>query len=256
MYKLSIITINYNNAKGLKRTIESVINQSYKNIEYIIIDGGSTDESIKIINEYQNKIAFSILEKDNGVFDAQNKGIQKATGDYILVLNSGDELDNFNVLESIFNTNHTEDIIYGNMMIVHENNRREYGKMPKMINFEHMMNDTLWHPVSFVKKDFLNQVGLYDTNYKIVADYEWFLRAIFKFHAILKYYDLPISVFYLGGLSSHIDNVERIKLERLNAQISNFGEEKVNEFNKMKSESKPKITLINRVINWFNNYFS
>jgi glycosyltransferase involved in cell wall biosynthesis len=252
---ISIITINYNNAKGLKRTIESVINQNYKNIEYIIIDGGSTDESTKIINVYQNKIAFSISEKDNGVFDAQNKGIQKATGDYILVLNSGDELDNFNVLESIFNTTHTEDIIYGNMMIVYENNRREYGKMPKMINFEHMMNDTLWHPVSFVKKDFLNQVGLYDTSYNIVADYEWFLRAIFKFHAILKYYDMPISVFYLGGLSSHIDNVESIKLERLNAQISNFGEEKVNEFNKMKSESKPKITLINRVINWFNNYF-
>jgi glycosyltransferase involved in cell wall biosynthesis len=247
MRKISIVTINYNNASGLQRTIESVLAQTYQALELIIIDGASTDGSLAVIEKYSNRIYFKVSEKDGGIFDAQNKGLQKATGDYVLVLNSGDELQHPDTIASIFQENRTEQIIYGNMTIVHPDGKREAGKMPAKITVEHMMNDTLWHPVSFVERGFLQRVGLYDTGYKIVADYEWFLRAIFTHHATLNYVDLPVSVFYLGGLSSLPENVEKIRNERIMAQKAVFGEQAVKAFYEKKS--KEDASIIRRFIN-------
>jgi glycosyltransferase involved in cell wall biosynthesis len=241
MQKVSIVTINYNNAAGLQRTIESVASQTYQALELIVIDGASTDGSLSVIEEYSKHIHFQVSEKDGGIFDAQNKGLQKATGDYVLVLNSGDELQQPDTLANIFQVQRTEQIIYGNMTIVHPDGKRESGKMPAHITVEHMMNDTLWHPVSFVKRTFLHEVGLYDPAYKIIADYEWFLRAIFTHHATLKYIDLPVAVFYLGGLSSLPENAEKIRKERVIAQKSVFGEEAVNAFYEKKNKEESSI---------------
>lgn len=247
MQKVSIVTINYNNASGLERTIESVVSQTYRSVELIVIDGASTDESVSVMEKYSNSIHYQISEKDGGIFDAQNKGLRKATGDYVLVLNSGDELQQPHTLATLFQIQLTEDIVYGNMTIVHPDGKREAGKMPTNITLEHMMNDTLWHPVSFVRVEFLKRTGLYDTSYKIVADYEWFLRAIFIYHATLSYVDLPVSVFYLGGLSSLPENVEKIRKERIIAQKAVFGEQAVEAFYEKKAREAS--SLIRRIIN-------
>jgi glycosyltransferase involved in cell wall biosynthesis len=250
MYLISIITVNFNNAHGLEKTINSVINQTFKNIEYIIIDGCSTDGSVDVLKKYESKINYWESEKDNGVFYAQNKGLLKANGDYILVLNSGDELENSKALETIFLTEHKEDIIYGNMVIVDSKGDKNLGKMPAKITFNHMMNDTLWHPVSFVKKEFLKKVGNYDVSYKIVADYHWFLKAIYKCQAQLKYEDMPISLFYLDGMSSDPKNVQTIKEERIKAQLSVFNRSEVEAYYKNSN------SFANKVIHFFRKGWS
>jgi len=117
MTTLSIISINLNNVAGLQKTIESVWPQTFTDYEYIIIDGGSTDGSIDIIKKYSDKITYWISEKDNGIYHAMNKGIEVAKGDYCLFLNSGDWLVDKKILENVFSNNHSEDILYGDMMV-------------------------------------------------------------------------------------------------------------------------------------------
>lgn len=245
--KVSIVTINYNNREGLERTIRSVAAQDYQSIEYIVIDGGSNDGSAKVIADHQDAIDYWVSEKDHGVYDAQNKGLKHCSGDYVLVLNSGDELAGPSVISNVFSAPRSKDILYGNMIIVYPDGRRETGRMPANIDFGHMMRDTLWHPVSFVKKAFLDRAGLYDTSYKIVADYEWFLRAIFELNASLDYLDQTISVFYLGGLSSDPQNADKLGAERLAAQRSIFGEEKVQHY--YATVKPPKRSLWSKLIN-------
>ena len=247
MRKISIITINYNNAEGLERTMKSVVDQDYCNIDYIVIDGGSTDGSQGIIEQYPADVSYTVSERDKGVYDAQNKGLEKATGDYVLVLNAGDELADSLVLRRIFSENQEADIVYGNMVIVHPDGRRENGSMPASIDMDHMMRDTLWHPVSFVKLSFLQKIGFYDTSYKIVADYDWFLRAIFKHKATLHYINTPVSIFYLGGLSSLSENTEKIRVERLRSQTAVFGAEKTNAW--YANQPKPSRSFVSRIIN-------
>lgn len=247
MIKISVITINYNNAEGLARTVKSVVDQDYCNIDYIVIDGGSTDASAAIIAANSAHISYTVSEKDKGVYDAQNKGLAKATGEYVLVLNAGDELADETVLKRVFASGQQADIVYGNMIIVHPDGRRENGRMPSQMDMNHMMSDTLWHPVSFVKKSFLDKVGFYDTSYKIVADYDWFLRAIFKHKATLHYINTNISVFYLGGLSSLPENAAKIKEERMRSQTAVFGEEPVKQW--YASQPVPSRSLFSRILN-------
>ena len=237
MNTVSIITINFNNVSGLNRTMQSVLSQTYKQLEYIVIDGGSTDGSVAFIEEQRRQLAYAVSEPDKGVFDAQNKGLLRATGDYVLVLNSGDELADANVVSDIFTNQQHCDIVYGNMIIVNADGKSEISFMPEQITIEHMFRDTLWHPVSFVKNSFLHQVGLYDISYSIVADYDWFLRAIFLRQASLKYTNRVISVFYLGGISSDPVNDKKIRYERRRAQVSVFDEQVVAGYEKNFSET-------------------
>jgi glycosyltransferase involved in cell wall biosynthesis len=225
MPALSIITINFNNAQGLQRTMESVINQTFSDYEYIIIDGGSTDGSVEMIKKYENKVRYWVSEKDNGVYDAQNKGLEKAQGEYIQVLNSGDELASHTILEDVFlNKVYTDDILYGNMHIQNKNIQKK-GYMPSRITKSHMIKDTLWHPVSFVKRSFIKKVGLYNVQYKITADYDWFLRALFLHNASTYYINKFIVIFYEDGLSSSPDNTKQIIQERRKAQKTVLGGE-------------------------------
>lgn len=244
--KVSVITINYNDASGLRRTLESLVQQHYPNKELIVIDGGSTDGSLEVIGQYASQVSYWLSEKDKGVFDAQNKGLARATGDYVLVLNGGDELADAHVLERVFTQEQTADIVYGDMLIVQADGRRVQGAMPGKIDFNHMMRDTLWHPVSFVKRSFLPQVGPYDLQYNIVADYDWFLRAIFRHKATLQHLHTVVSVFYLGGLSSLPENDEKIRTERIRAQTALFGEEKVQAW--YASQPKPSRSIVSRIL--------
>lgn len=245
MINVSIITINYNNALGLARTISSVLSQTYAGIEYLVIDGGSSDDSVEIIKPHLSRIAYWVSEKDKGVFDAQNKGLKAATGDYVLVLNSGDELASPHIIESIFSKPQSADILYGNMIVADENGKREPGTMPDALSVRHMMHDTLWHPVSFVKCSVFAKTGYYDTSYKIVADYTWFLNALFKYKLSTQHLHQTISVFYLGGMSSSPAYTKQLKEERLRAQYEVFGKETTDRF--WLDEHKSNNSLIQKI---------
>jgi glycosyltransferase involved in cell wall biosynthesis len=212
--KISIITINYNDANGLEKTIQSVIEQDFKDFEYIVIDGGSNDESKSIIEKYQSKITYWVSEKDKGIYNAMNKGIAKATGEYCLFINSGDFLAKSNVLTKIFEYQYTTDIIYGNMIIDWGYGKLEYGKMPSKITFHQMFVDTLWHPVSLIKRNLFEKYGTYNESYKIVADYEFFFNVIIMHSISLQYIDMDVSVYNMKGLSSIEENKNLEQSER------------------------------------------
>jgi glycosyltransferase involved in cell wall biosynthesis len=214
MKKLSIITINYNNAEGLKKTIQSVVEQTGFEAEYIVIDGGSTDESLAVIGQFKDRISYWVSEKDNGVYAAMNKGIRQASGEYCLFLNSGDYLWNNKVLSLVFAQEQTADLVYGNMQIDLGNGRLQTGRMPARMTFEHMYRDTLWHPVSFIKRELFEKYGLYKESYKMVADYEFFFHVIVMKTVSMHYMNLIISVYNIKGLSSLPENKQMEKEER------------------------------------------
>ncbi len=223
MRDITIITINYNNAKGLKKTMDSVVSQSFQNFEYIVIDGGSQDDSVNLIHQ-TSRIDYWISEKDKGIYDAMNKGINKANGKFCLFLNSGDYLFSSDTLESIHHLlTDDADIVYGNMKIEHENGNLTDGFMPVNISRSHMLRDTLWHPVSFIRTSLFHQYGLYDLKYSIVADYKWFLDVIFNHNVRLLHADGFISVFEMGGVSSSAGAQSKLKAERRAAQTEVFG---------------------------------
>ena len=173
---LSIITINYNNSEGLARTLESIHRQTFKDFELIVIDGASEDESLEVIQAYKADINYWVSEKDKGIYHAQNKGIAKATGTYCLFLNSGDLLCEDAVLDKVFKSELHASVIYGNMKIVYKNGQTEWGEMPESLTLYHMYIDTLWHPVSFIKRTLFTTFGFYREDLKIAADYDFFFR--------------------------------------------------------------------------------
>ena len=213
MTKLSIITINYNNADGLQKTIKSVISQTFKNFEYIIIDGHSSDKSIDVIKENENYFAYWCSEKDRGIYDAQNKGIQKAKGDYLLFLNSGDCLENEKVLEKVFALTPKEDLLYGELIFdfgTHE----KLSNLPDKLTIEYLFRDNIWHPASFIKRILFEKYGNYDISYKICADYDFFFKVICIHNVSTLHLNFPISIYDTTGLSSNEDSLKKIDAER------------------------------------------
>ncbi|WP_029905970.1 glycosyltransferase family 2 protein [Prevotella sp. 10(H)] len=205
--KLSIITINYNNATGLKKTIASIVNQSLNDFEYIIIDGNSTDESRAIIKENQGFITDWISEPDNGVYNAMNKGFRKAKGEYILFLNSGDTLRPNANLHSIVEQLSGEDIIYFDLEICDTINNNSFVKTyPDYIDFKYMVEDGLPHMGSFIKRELLLKYGVYNENMKIASDWAFFIDAICLHNCKYKHVDGCFSTFYLDGMSSNSSN--------------------------------------------------
>ncbi len=213
MIKISIITINYNNYLGLHRTILSVINQTYQDFEYLVIDGGSSDRSMDLISYYSDRFSFWQSKPDNGIYNAMNIGIAHSTGEYLLFLNSGDELYDNKVLYRIKNKLNTFDVITGNLNII-EPNKEHIGISKKDLSLEQLLNDTVWHPCSFIRRDAFKKAGLYDEKLKICSDWKWFLYAFVIYKLTYKKIDLVISKFYLDGISSDVENKKLIKQER------------------------------------------
>ena len=238
--KLSIITINYNNAEGLRKTLASVAVQTYSSIEHIIIDGGSTDGSIEVIKDYIAKVesqeprAKSVIwssEKDNGVYHAMNKGIKKATGEYIQILNSGDILAAPDVTERMMNALHslninslniTENvpILYGNMLKSYDGktiiNRDTCGnRMYTPESFLYFYNGTLNHDCAYIRRDLFDKYGLYNEDMKICSDWEWYVKTIVLGGEKPVYTNIDVTIFDMNGISeSGGKNKELIKKER------------------------------------------
>lgn len=203
--KLSIITVNLNNAKGLRHTMESVVNQSYSQFEYIIIDGASEDDSVQVAESIiEQRKEFSVLllsEKDSGIFNAMNKGIQRCSGDYILFLNSGDYLVNSDVLLSVFDSDHTADILCAKCDCSKNGVVVWTSAPPKHITFGTLFLQGISHQSTFIRRNLFDKVGLYDESYKYNADIEFWYRAIILNNATTETIDIVTTNYNLEGIS-------------------------------------------------------
>jgi glycosyltransferase involved in cell wall biosynthesis len=198
---ISIITINYNDAVGLKKTMASVLEQTYEDIEYIVIDGGSTDGSKAYIELYQKVLAYWVSEPDQGIYHAMNKGIDQATGDYLLFLNSGDWLvDNF-VIDKFEGFNPVEDLVYGDPL-VRDGIAWQRKLMPKHMSIGVALTHTLAHQAEFYKRSLFNDNFRYDTSYKGGSDLNLTNDAIIFKNCTTRYIDLVVCYFEDPGISS------------------------------------------------------
>lgn len=198
---LSIITINRNNLDGLKRTVESVVNQTWQEFEYVIIDGGSTDGSAAYIESQSAHIDYWVSDSDKGIYNAMNKGIVKATGDYLLFLNSGDHLFNDTVLQETKCYLASYDLICFDMQEI-GNKTSKIISLPDSLRFSDLFFETMPHPSTFIKKELFTEVGLYDEKLKIVSDWKFFILALFKHNCSYNKVNQTVTTFYLGGISS------------------------------------------------------
>lgn len=206
--KISIITVCYNSSATIRDTIESVLAQTYADIEYIIVDGASTDATLSIITEYRERIAHIISEPDQGLYDAMNKGILAAKGDIIGILNSDDFYENNDVISDIadcFHKNPQSDLIFGDIVFV---NPKQLDTVTRHYRSKHFRAWKLrfgWmppHPATFIRKQAYQAVGLYALNYKISADYEMFVRMLMVNHLQFTQLDQVLVRMRAGGVSS------------------------------------------------------
>ncbi len=203
--KISVITICFNNGSDIRPTIESVIHQRYTNIEYIIIDGGSTDNTLQIINEYKDKISKVVSEPDKGLYDAINKGIKNATGDIVGLIHAGDRLYDDSVLQKIayaFSKNNV-DIIYGHSKII--NKRKKVIRINKSPDYKPSLVRRGWmpsHQSIYVKRELFDRWGYYNTDLYPISDYEWFIRFFYINRPRIRRINEYLVKFYTGGVST------------------------------------------------------
>lgn len=208
--KLSIITVNLNNRDGLQKTIDSVVSQTFKDFEWIVIDGGSTDGSKELIEQYADHFAYWVSEPDKGIYNAMNKGVRAAQGEYLQFLNSGDYLRETNTLDKVFSNFPSGDIIYGNLTLQEEGEEKENRQYPEKLSFYELYLRSLPHPSTFIKTSLLKN-DPYDERLRIAADWKFFLKMALdsiEFHHI----EIFVSCFDLQGVSS--TNTKLLQEER------------------------------------------
>ncbi|MED5098986.1 glycosyltransferase [Niallia circulans] len=223
--KISIITACFNSEKYIEQTIQSVINQTYKNIEYIIIDGGSTDKTLDIIEDYIHYIDIIVSEKDEGIYDAFNKGINLSSGDYIYFLNSDDYLYDKDVIFNVVEESRKYldiKLLYGNVLSVNEQNG--YCKLiGEELTIESLKMDRMpSHQGIFMKRELFFENGLFDKKYKISADFDLLIKVFKQYNLSSIYIDKIISVFRTVGYSSSLKNMRLLKEERNNILKKHF----------------------------------
>ncbi|RDV14872.1 glycosyltransferase [Pontibacter diazotrophicus] len=203
--EVSVITINYNNELGLKKTFDSVFSQSLEDFEYIVIDGGSTDGSAEIITHYSSKFTYWCSEPDRGIYNALNKGISKANGEYLLFLNSGDCFFDVNTIYnclSIFKKNPSADIYYGDISVVNSKGKEDFlKKFPNKLDLDYFQSNTINHQASLIRADLFKEFGLYPERYKLASDYWLFLKSLLN-NKVYMHLDFPMVTYDNSGLSA------------------------------------------------------
>jgi glycosyltransferase involved in cell wall biosynthesis len=198
---LSVITVVYNNVRDIERTILSVLNQTYPNIDYVVIDGDSTDGTMDIINKYRDRIAKVVSEKDRGIYDAMNKALTLTSGDYIMFMNSGDEFYAPDTVAKVFATAPGGDIYYGETEMINDKGEslgRRRHKAPKKFTwrgFKYGMS--ISHQAIYVK---VGLTGPFDKRYKLSADIDWIIRAAKKAYKIVNVNEY-VAKYQVGGMS-------------------------------------------------------
>ncbi|MBX9850883.1 MAG: glycosyltransferase [Cytophagaceae bacterium] len=229
--KVSVITIVYNNSRFIEKTIQSVINQTYSNLDYVIIDGGSTDGTVDIIKKYDSRIRYWISEKDKGIYDAMNKGQKASVGEYIIFMNSGDLFADNSVLEQIFSSNSHRykneyaDVYYGETYLMDETGKilgtrsaLTTRKLPKNMTWKSMKHGMIVsHQSIFVKKMLAPE---YNLHYKCSADIDWVIQSLKNSRKIVNT-QLIISKYLVGGYS--IANQKRCWQERYEIYKKYYG---------------------------------
>ncbi len=219
---VSIITVVFNGEKYLEQTIQSVINQSYDNVEYIIIDGGSSDGTLYIIKKYEDRIDYWVSEKDDGIYNAMNKGISLAQGTIIGLINADDyyEKNIFEDIIKLYNTS-TPDIVFGDCTTLFINDVMMLSEsLPQCIKYPSFLCTPRWiwfgmifnHPSSFIGRDSYKKFGLYDEEYKIAADYDLLLR-IYRQDGKFKQIQKNLAYFREGGISTQPEYRETLRKE-------------------------------------------
>ncbi len=216
---LSIITINRNNADGLEQTMHSVASQTFKDFEYIVIDGASTDGSVEVIKKYESQFAHLkwLSEPDTGIYNAMNKGIRMVSGEYIQILNSADCLAANDVTERMLSALEgagCPNIFYGNMVKCFPDGHQRVDKSfaGQEITLLGMFTGTLNHDPAYIRRDLFEKYGYYDETLKIVSDWKWYLQAIIFGGEKPQYVDLDVTMFDMTGISE--TNKELDKAER------------------------------------------
>eukprot|EP01136_Pigoraptor_vietnamica_P022213 Opistho-1_new@73096 len=213
--KLSVITIVFNNVKDIERTMLSVLNQTYGNIEYIVIDGASTDGTLAIIEKYKDRLAVLVSEKDKGIYDAMNKGLALAKGDYVLFMNSGDEIYAPETVEEVFSAAPSGDIYYGETEMYDENwkslgqRRHQAPEHFSWKSFKFGMNVS--HQAIYIKRSLTQP---YDLAYKYSSDIDWIIKAAKKSSNIINTH-MYVAKYLVGGMSKqkHLASLkERFKI--------------------------------------------
>lgn len=213
--KLSIITINYNNRDGLQKTIESIVCQSFKDFEWIVIDGGSTDGSRELLEQYADHFTYWVSEPDKGVYNAMNKGIVQTKGEYINFMNSGDGFASSTILEEIFSASHTADVLYGYMMRGGlDGEVNNLSMMKPYLTWIDFYRDGLPHQAAFIKRSLFDQFGLYDENLKAVSDWKFFVNAFVYHKATSQFIPKKIAVYAEGGISDVMGGEERQRVAK------------------------------------------
>ncbi|MBP1680100.1 MAG: glycosyl transferase, family 2 [Proteobacteria bacterium] len=232
--KVSIVTVVWNNKDTIKYAIESVLSQTYPNVEYIIIDGASTDSTIEIIKGYGNKINKFISEPDHGIYDAMNKGLKLATGDVIGILNSDDMYINNHIIEKIIKIFelHNVDSLFADLVFVRSDNLERtirYYDSSKCLpnNFKKALYPA--HPTFFVKREIYEKYGYFKTDYKIAADFDLMARFLYTHNISYYYLQEPIIKMRIGGVSTslkslYINTIEQLRVCKENGIKTNIGQ--------------------------------
>ncbi len=219
--KISIVTVVYNAKPFIERTIKSVIAQSYLNIEYIIIDGGSDDGTLEMAEKYESKIALIHSGKDNGIYDAMNKGLKDATGDYILFLNAGDELYDDNTISNVFKTFIDADVYYGNTSVTNQSGHVLGDRRltpPQVLNWKSLKYGMCVSHQSFIARRLL--CDFYNTNYTVSADIDWVINVLKQADKVANT-GIYISKFLEAGTSQRN---KRVALwDRFKIMIKHYG---------------------------------
>lgn len=214
MKKISVITINRNNAAGLQKTINSVVSQASFDFEYVVVDGLSTDNSLAVIKDYEEKIDRWLSENDKGIYNAMNKGLAMATGEYVIFLNSGDVFHNDDVLNTVFAHMQGEDVIYGNIGVYENGKLREIASASTVEFYKRYQHNLPPHPALFAKRAVLLELGGFDETYRIIADVALIAKIFGSQARTYKHINSLFTIFDMEGVSSNNENQRNIYHER------------------------------------------
>jgi glycosyltransferase involved in cell wall biosynthesis len=199
--KLTVVTIVYNNVRDIERTVLSVLKQTYPNIEYLVIDGDSTDGTLELLKKYEGRLAKLISEKDKGIYDAMNKGLTLATGDYILFMNSGDEIYASDTVENIFSSATDADIYYGETEMFNEDwksiGQRRHKAPESFIWKDFKYGMSISHQAIYIRRSLTE---FFDPQYKLSADIDWIIKAAKKAVKIVNT-RMYVAKYLVGGMS-------------------------------------------------------
>jgi glycosyltransferase involved in cell wall biosynthesis len=202
--KVSIITVNYNDKPGLEKTIQNVLAQTSNDYQFIVMDGGSTDGSVDVLSQYKDRIDIAVSEKDSGVFNAMNKAIRAASGEFLIFMNGGDIFYDEKVLEEVIPMLTNEaDIYYGDNYKETPGGSKRLKTYPGKLNFSFFYTSSINHQSTFIRRSLFEKYFYYNENYRIAADWEFFVYTICKENVPYRYLKRTIAIYDFTGISSN-----------------------------------------------------